>query len=319
MATACSIVLAEHPEQSVCMWGRTPEFVREMCDSRENSRLLPGVRIPDSIKITNTIEEAVDGATMLVLAIPTKYLRKGLDDIRQALPADVPLVSVIKGIENDTFLRPSQIIAEVLGNDRVVVLGGPSHAEEIARRLPATLVAASAKTDLAERVQRVFTTDRFRVYTNSDVVGVELAGALKNVVAIAAGICDGLGYGDNAKSALLTRGLVEMTRFGTELGADAETFAGLAGMGDLITTCTSRHSRNRFVGEQLGRGQTLQQILDTMNAVVEGITTTRSVRGIAADRGIDMPITQQVGRVLFDGVSAEEATRELMMRPPRPE
>jgi glycerol-3-phosphate dehydrogenase (NAD(P)+) len=319
MGTACAIVLSENPDQQVSLWARNPDHAAEMAETRENQRLLPGVSIPSSIAITSDITTAVADSDLLVMAVPTAFLRDCLNDISPALNNDRPVVSVIKGIENETFLRPSEIIGEVLGSRAVVSLSGPSHAEEITRRLPATVVAASGDLALARRVQQTFTTDRFRVYTNVDIIGVELAAALKNVIAIAAGICDGLGYGDNAKSALMTRGLVEMTRFGTSLGALPETFAGLAGMGDLITTCASPYSRNRKVGERLGAGETLDQILQSMDAVAEGVWTTRSVHELAEQQEIDMPITAEVFRVLFEGKPALEATDSLMMRPPRNE
>ena len=319
MGTACAIVLSENPDQQVALWARNPDHAAEMAETRENQRLLPGVSIPSPITITSDITTAVADSDLLVMAVPTAFLRDCLNDISPALNNDRPVVSVIKGIENETFLRPSEIIGEVLGSRAVVSLSGPSHAEEITRRLPATVVAASGDLALARRVQQTFTTDRFRVYTNVDIIGVELAAALKNVIAIAAGICDGLGYGDNAKSALMTRGLVEMTRFGTSLGALPETFAGLAGMGDLITTCASPYSRNRKVGERLGAGETLDQILQSMDAVAEGVWTTRSVHELAEQQGLDMPITAEVFRVLFEGKPALEATDSLMMRPPRNE
>lgn len=319
MGTACAIVLSENPDQQVALWARNPDHAAEMAETRENQRLLPSVSIPSSIAITSDITTAVADSDLLVMAVPTAFLRDCLNDISPALNNDRPVVSVIKGIENETFLRPSEIIGEVLGSRAVVSLSGPSHAEEITRRLPATVVAASGDLALARRVQQTFTTDRFRVYTNVDIIGVELAAALKNVIAIAAGICDGLGYGDNAKSALMTRGLVEMTRFGTSLGALPETFAGLAGMGDLITTCASPYSRNRKVGERLGAGETLEQILQSMDAVAEGVWTTRSVHELAEQQEIDMPITAEVFRVLFEGKPALEATDSLMMRPPRNE
>lgn len=319
MATACSILLTENPEQQVAMWTRDPDRAREMSKHRENRRLLPGVAIPERVQITADIDDAVADAEFLVAAIPTKFLRDALTKLRSHLTQHRAVVSVIKGMENQTFMRPSEIIEDVLGSKPVVALGGPSHAEEIARRLPATVVAASGDIALAREVQEMFTTDRFRVYTNSDIIGVELAGALKNVIAIAAGICDGLGYGDNAKSALLTRGLVEITRFGEAMGAEPLTFAGLAGVGDLITTCISPYSRNRMVGERLGKGESLNEILSTMDAVAEGVTTTSSVYELAEKRHIDMPITMEVYHVLFDGKSPEEATDTLMLRPPRGE
>ena len=319
MGTACAIVLAEKPEQRVSLWARNADHASEMVKTRENKRLLPGITIPDSIEVTSDISAAVADSDLLVMAVPTAFLRNCLSEISVHLTDDRPVVSVIKGIENETFQRPSEIIGEVLGSRAVVSLSGPSHAEEITRRLPASVVAASGDLALARRVQQTFTTDRFRVYTNIDIIGVELAAALKNVIAIAAGICDGLGYGDNAKSALMTRGLVEMTRFGTSLGAEAQTFTGLAGMGDLITTCASPYSRNRKVGERLGAGETLEEILESMDAVAEGVWTTRSVHELAEQRGIEMPITAEVFSVLFEDKRAAEATNSLMMRPPRDE
>lgn len=319
MATACSILLAGNSGQRVAIWARNPAYADEMTRTRENRRLLPGVRIPEEIEITADLDRALNGSEYLVAAIPTAYLRNVLTEIKPHLTAGRPVISVIKGMENETFMRPSEIITEVLGSRAVVALSGPSHAEEISRRLPASVVAASGDRSLARQVQKMFNTDRFRVYTNLDLIGVELAAALKNVIAIAAGISDGLGYGDNAKSALLTRGLVEMTRFGLNFGAEAATFSGLAGVGDLITTCVSPYGRNRRVGERLGRGESLNQILSTMEGVAEGVNTTRSVFEVAEQEGIELPITEQVYRVLFEGKSPVEATNSLMLRPPRSE
>lgn len=319
MATACSILLAEHDDQDVTIWARNPHYAVLMQRERENRRLLPGVRFADKLIVTSDLEAALAGAEYLVAAIPTQYLRATLTEIRNSLHLNRPMISVIKGLENETFMRPSEIIAEVLGHRAVVALSGPSHAEEISRRLPATVVAASGDLSLARHVQRMFNTDRFRVYTNLDIIGVELAAALKNVIAIAAGISDGLGYGDNAKSALMTRGLVEMTRFGVRFGAEAATFSGLAGIGDLITTCVSPYGRNRRVGERLGQGESLAQILQTMEAVAEGVATARSVYEVAEQEGIDMPIMAEVYRVLFEGKAPRDATHSLMLRPLRSE
>jgi glycerol-3-phosphate dehydrogenase (NAD(P)+) len=319
MATACAILLSDHIGTRVSIWVRKPEHAEELRQARENRRLLPDVRIPESIEITADVESAVSDADLLLAAIPTKFLRESLNEIAPVLNRNRPVISVIKGLENDTFLRPSEIIEEALGSRAVVALSGPSHAEEIARRLPASVVAASGDVALARRVQQLFSTDRFRVYTNQDLIGVELAGALKNVIAIAAGICDGLGFGDNAKSALMTRGIVEMQRFGVALGAEAATFNGLAGIGDLITTCISPHGRNRRVGERLGQGERIDAILGSMDSVAEGVNTTRSVHDLAEQRGIEMPITAAVYSVLFEGRSPLEATTSLMDRPPKEE
>ncbi|MGL4554808.1 MAG: NAD(P)H-dependent glycerol-3-phosphate dehydrogenase, partial [Gemmataceae bacterium] len=229
------------------------------------------------------------------------------------------VVSLTKGIEVGTFARPSQILAEVLGTDEVAVLSGPSHAEEVSRGLPTSVVAASADETLAVAVQRHFSTGRFRVYSNLDPVGVELAGALKNVMGLAAGICDGLGYGDNARAALMTRGLVEMTRFGVASGAEPATFAGLAGLGDLITTCVSPHGRNRAVGVRLGRGERLADILGGMSQVAEGVTTTKAVHDRAEQAGLDLPICAEAYRVLYEGKPPVEAVAALMGRSPKGE
>ncbi|MBL4883305.1 MAG: NAD(P)-dependent glycerol-3-phosphate dehydrogenase [Planctomycetaceae bacterium] len=315
MATACAILLDEHQDQEVSIWMRNEELAAQIASSRENKRLLPGVKIPQQIEITSQIEQAIDGAEYLVIAIPSAYLRESLEKLAPALTEDRPAISVVKGLEPVTHLRPSDVISEVLGTRCVVAVGGPSHAEEISRRLPASVVAACGDLSLAKKVQAMFATDRFRVYTSLDLIGVEIAGAVKNVIAIAAGICDGLKYGDNAKSALMTRGQVEMTRFGIHFGAEPQTFMGLAGIGDLITTCVSPYGRNRLVGDRLGRGESLSDIVKSMDAVAEGVKTTQAVMELAENNGIDMPITQEVFRVLFENKSPLEATQTLMSRP----
>lgn len=315
MATACAILLAENRDQQVTIWARNQQYAEEMQTTRENKRLLPGIPIPEGVQITSDLREAVQDASFYVISIPSKHLRESLTTIGGQLKPHVPVVSVVKGMEPKTFLRPSEIIAEIIGQRPFVALSGPSHAEEIGNRLPASVVAASEDVELARQVQQMFTTDRFRVYTNTDLIGTELAGALKNIIGIAAGISDGLGYGDNAKSAMITRGIVEITRFGVALGADPNTFAGLAGIGDLITTCVSPHGRNRAVGERLGKGETLSQILASMQAVAEGVSTTSAIHGLALSRGIEMPIVNEVYEVLFHEKSPTEATDSLMCRP----
>jgi glycerol-3-phosphate dehydrogenase (NAD(P)+) len=319
MGTGCTILLSERADCSIALWTRNPAQAAELSRTRENRRLLPGVRIPESVAITADIVSAADGADLFVAAIPTAYLRAALAPLAGHIPPGRPVVSVIKGIENETLQRPSQILIEVLGDRDLAALCGPSHAEEFARRLPASVVVAGTNPVFLRDVQSLFTTERFRVYTNHDIVGVELAAALKNVVAIAAGICDGLEYGDNAKAALLTRGIVEISRFGVALGAQEATFAGLAGIGDLITTCYSGYGRNRRVGERLGQGAALAAVLAEINGVAEGVTTCKSVYDLAQKRGIDMPITTEIYRVLFEGKSAAAATNSLMMRPLRAE
>jgi glycerol-3-phosphate dehydrogenase (NAD(P)+) len=317
--TAVALVLAQDPTHHVRLWSARPETARELEARRENVRQLPGVPIPPAVLITADLRAAVAGAELLIFAIPTVHLRPTLARVAADLPRHRPALSLTKGIENETFLRPSEILRQTLGGPEVAVLSGPSHAEEVARGQPTTVVVASGDLGLARWIQQHLSTERFRVYTNLDVVGVELAGALKNVIGIAAGIGDGLGFGDNAKAALLTRGLVEMRRFGVALGAEPQTFAGLAGMGDLITTCYSRHGRNRHVGERLGRGEKRADILAGMHMVAEGVYTTRSVHERAQRMGLAMPITAEVYRVLYEDKDPRAAVNDLMLRQPTSE
>jgi glycerol-3-phosphate dehydrogenase (NAD(P)+) len=314
--TAIAVLLAENPKHRVRLWCARPQNADELIARRENVRLLPGVLIPRSIEITGNAEQAVAGADLLVSAVPTVYTRQTLRPLAPLISATVPVLSLAKGVENETFLRPTEIIAELWKSERLAVLSGPSHAEEVSRGLPASLVAASIDLNLAKWVQQHFSNERFRIYTNLDVVGVELAGALKNVIAIAAGIGDGLGFGDNAKAALLTRGLVEMARFGVALGAEQPTFYGLAGVGDLITTCFSPHGRNRRVGQRLAAGETLDAIIASSQMVAEGVYTTRSVYNRARQMGVEMPILTEVFRMLYESKPPRQAVDDLMLRRP---
>jgi len=317
--TAVALLLAQKPDHRVLLWSAREENARVLRERRENVHYLPGVPIPESVELTADIHRAAQAADLWISAIPTVYLRRTLEPLQAALRAATPMLSLSKGVETGTLLRPTEILEQVLGRRRVAALSGPSHAEEVSRGLPTTLVSASTDLDFARWIQGCFTTERFRVYTNSDLLGVELGGALKNVIAIAAGIADGLGYGDNTKSALLTRGLAEMTRFGTALGAQPETFFGLAGIGDLITTCISRHGRNRHVGERLGRGERLADILGQMKMVAEGVYTTRGVHEQARQLGIEMPITAEIHRVLHENKDPRLAVTDLMTREPKGE
>ena len=317
--TAIALLLAQNPRHRVTLWSAREENGRRLRERRENVRLLPGVPIPPAVELTTDMARAVDGADLWVSAVPTVYLRHTMERVRAAVRPGPPVLSLTKGVEIHTFRRPTEILAEVLGVGRVAVLSGPSHAEEVSRGLPTSVVVAGDDLETARWVQGHFGTERFRVYTNLDPVGVELAGALKNVIGIAAGISDGLGFGDNAKSALLTRGLAEITRFGVALGADAATFTGLAGVGDLITTCVSRHGRNRHVGERLGRGERAADILAGMSMVAEGVYTARSVHERAAQMGIDMPITTEVYRVIYENKDPRTAVTDLMLRSPKGE
>lgn len=312
--TAMALLLAGQPETNVRLWSARPENAELLGRTRENTRFLPGVTIPEQVNLTADPATAVAGADLWVSAIPTVYLRETLSRFKSLSRPGLPVVSLTKGIEIATFRRPSQIIEEILGTDRVACLSGPTHAEEVSRGMPTAAIAAGADSMLTAQVQRLFSTDRFRVYTNPDLIGVEIAGALKNVIGIAAGIGDGLGYGDNAKSALLTRGLVEMSRFGAAMGGEPDTFHGLAGVGDLITTCFSSHGRNRRVGERLGKGETLAQILGSTVTVSEGVTTAKAVHERTEVMGLEMPITSCVYGILYEGVPAARGVNLLMSR-----
>ncbi len=303
----------------VRLWSAFPDYAAELCRRRENVKFLPGITLPAGLRVTASGREALTGVDLAVVAVPTRYLRRTLRRLRSAVPRDLPVVSGTKGLEGRTLKRPSEVVVEVLGVKRVAVLSGPSHAEEVARGLPASVVAASRWRRLAQRVQGLLSGPTFRVYTGRDVVGVELGAAVKQIIAVAAGICDGLGLGDNAKAALMTRGMVEIARLGVALGAQRKTFAGLSGIGDLITTCISRHSRNRAVGEAVGRGRSLNDVLGEMEMVAEGVDATRAVRGLARKLGVEMPITEQVYQVLFRGKEPLRAVTDLMLRQAKPE
>jgi glycerol-3-phosphate dehydrogenase (NAD(P)+) len=329
MATVCSILLTQGGH-TVTMWGAFEESIDRLMQDREQRRLLPGTRVPDAVRLTANDADAFRECTMILSAVPTQYMRSVWKRLSSHVPKSVPIVSVAKGIENDTLLRPTQIIADVLGGKKsfdkgptcdwpLAALSGPNIAAELAKYLPATAVAAANDDELARQVQIVISAPWFRIYTNSDVIGVELAGAMKNIVAIAAGILDGLAAGNNAKAALVTRGLVEITRLGVTMGAKAETFAGLAGLGDLITTCVSPEGRNRSVGEQIGKGRTLEQVLEKMDSVAEGVPTTRSVMQLARKYNVEMPITEAVHAILFDEKDVLDALADLMTRDPKPE
>ncbi len=319
MATVCSLLLSQGGHE-VTLWGVFEESINRLIKNRENQRLLPGVKLPRNLRLTANDAECFDDCTLILSAVPTQYMRNVWKRLAPQVPAGIPIVSVAKGIENQTQMRPTQIIQDVVGRGRgLAALSGPNIAAELARYLPATAVAASENAELARRVQSVFSTQWFRVYTNSDVIGTELAGATKNVIAIAAGILDGLAAGNNAKAALVTRGLVEITRLGMAMGAQESTFQGLAGLGDLITTCVSPEGRNRTVGEQIGKGRKLQEILGSMDSVAEGVPTTRSVRELSLRYNVEMPITESVHAVLFEGMDVIRALTTLMTRESKPE
>jgi len=317
--TALAGHLASSSGRVVRLWAAHPETADNLREHRENRRQLVGVRIADAVEITADVAAAVRDADCWVSAVPTAYLRRVMGRFAGLASPGLPVVSLTKGIEHDTFLRPSEIIQELLGAVDVVALSGPSHAEEVARGRPTSLVAASADASASKAIQLAFGTPRFRIYTNQDIVGVELSGALKNVIGIAAGICDGLHFGDNAKAALLTRGLMEMRRFGTAYGADPETFTGMAALGDLIATCFSPHGRNRRVGEELALGTaTLAEILKRPQ-VAEGVYTAESVVKRLQSTGIETPIMTGVYQILYEGKSPRDAVQELLARTSRGE
>ncbi len=318
MGTALAILFAGHTG-TVALWARDPELAEQMRRLRENPRHLPGVPIPSDLPISSQPEVILAGADLIVVAIPSCFLRSTLKVLAPLIPAGVPVLSVIKGLEVNSFRWPSDVLLEELGPRSISVLSGPSHAEEIARGLPASVVVAGPDSVLNTRVQTSLNHGRFRVYTNTDRPGVEMSGALKNIMGIAAGICDGLGFGDNAKAALLTRGLVEMTRFVVARGGESATLLGLAGVGDLITTCYSPFGRNRGVGLRIGRGEPLEQILASMTNVAEGVSTARAVHDVATRFQIDMPICSSVYAILYEQKSPLNALSDLMLRPPKRE
>ncbi len=314
-ATAIALLLIKN-KHSVHLWGPFPEYIEEMKLTRKNTRYLKGQALPDEITLTHSMSEAIDKAELIVMASPTQYARKCLQQISEfGLTSNQIIVNVSKGIETGSLNRISQICTDVIGDINYVVLSGPSHAEEVVKGMPTAVVAASDNPDISQKVQNSFMNPVFRVYTTGDVTGVELGGALKNVYAIAAGISDGMGLGDNSKAALITRGIAEMARLGVALGGRQETFSGLSGVGDMIVTCASSHSRNRFVGEQMGKGLTLKAIKEKMGFVVaEGVETTKSAHALAKKWNVDTPIINEVYSDLYEGKNPKHGLTELMTR-----
>lgn len=312
--------LAVHLASAGCdvtLWARRQEAVDEMRRSRRNPSYLPEARIPDGVQVTSDLEVAAAATDLWGMVVPSQSLRNLAERLQRFLRPEVTVVSLAKGIENDTLMTMSQVLREVFGSvaaHRIGVLYGPSHAEEVAEGRPTTVVAAAPEAAVAEHIQDAFMTKSLRVYVNTDVIGVEIGGSAKNVLAIAAGIGDGIGYGDNAKAALVTRGIAEIRRLGLAMGARAQTFAGLAGIGDLIVTCMSSHSRNRYLGEQIGRGKTLDDVLGEMDMVAEGVRTTQSIHDLAQRHEVEMPITEAVYSILFENRRPREMVEELMTR-----
>jgi glycerol-3-phosphate dehydrogenase (NAD(P)+) len=325
-AIALSALLDKRGHQMV-MWEFNPKDAAMLTEKREHAIKLPGIKIPASTIITNTLREAVSSVEMVICAVPAQTLRATMKLLVKNVPekerdAVQGWIIVAKGIECGTMKLLSEVLVDEipgLNRNKILILSGPSHAEEVSREMPTTVVAACEDISLSERIQQEFTTEVFRIYTNTDVIGVELAGSVKNVIAIAAGICDGLGLGDNSKGALLTRGLAEIIRLGEKMGGRLETFSGLAGIGDLITTCISRHSRNRKFGELIGQGLSYDETMKRMVMVAEGVETTKSTHQLAEKLSVEMPITEQVYLTLFQGKPAIQAVKDLMMRQSKPE
>ena len=314
--TALANVLAENGH-SVLMWGKNENTVDEINQSHQNKRYLKDVTLNETIKATSQLEQAVNFSDIFLIALPTKAIRDVVTEINQHIKTKKTFIHVAKGIENETFKRVSEMIEDSVSKNHkngVGVLSGPSHAEEVVIKQPTTVAASSKDERISKLIQDLFMNDYLRVYTNNDLIGVELGGALKNIIAVASGIVAGMGYGDNAKAALMTRGLAEISRLGEKLGADPMTFLGLGGIGDLIVTCTSTHSRNYTLGYKLGKGKTTEEALNEMNMVVEGIYTTNSVYHLAKAQNVDMPITNALYKVLFEDKPVKDSVKDLMGR-----
>lgn len=314
--SALANVLAENGH-NVLMWGKNQTTINEINTHHTNKSYLKEAQLDASIKAITNLEEAVHYSDIFIIALPTKAIREVMGNVNNKLHSKKSFIHVTKGIENGTFKRVSEMLDDTISpefNGGIGILSGPSHAEEVVIKQPTTVAAASENPKLRQLIQDLFMTDYLRVYTNEDLVGVELGGALKNIIAIASGVVSGMGYGDNAKAALITRGLAEITRLGVKLGADPLTFQGLGGIGDLIVTCTSTHSRNFSLGYKLGKGQKLDDILKDMTMVAEGVYTTQSVYNLAQQEGVEMPITNALYRVLFEDQPVEKELKILMGR-----
>lgn len=312
-------ILLSNKGFNVALWGAFPDYVEEVRDIRENVKFLPAIKIPEAVKLTSDMDEALRHKELIVLASPSQFMRGVLMMLKMEDLSGKAFVSVTKGIENDTLKRMSEVVGEVLGEYPLAVLSGPTIALEVANGVPTTAVVSSQDASFADEMQDVLMTERFRLYTNNDVMGVEIGGSLKNVVAIAAGCMDALGYGTNAKAALLTRGLVEIVRLGVRMGAKRDTFYGLSGLGDLTTTCISQYSRNRWLGEEIGRGKKLTHILKETAMVVEGVATAKAAHDLGKKYDVEMPITAEICKVLYENKDPKRAVHDLMTRPPKAE
>lgn len=311
--TTLAIMHAEKYE--VLLWEFDKQISEQLECDRENTKLLPGLKFPGNLHVTNDLKSAVKDAFIIVFAVPSFALRTLCENVNPFINGEQLLVTVIKGIEDNTFLRMSQIIDQVILQKKgVVALSGPTHAEEVSKKIPTAIVAACNDLSLAEIVQKAFMRDYFRVYTNEDIVGVELGGATKNVIAIISGISDGIGFGDNTRAAIITRGLAEMIRLGKRVNANEQTFSGLAGMGDLVVTCGSKHSRNRYVGEELGRGRNIDDILNSMSMVAEGVKNCKSIYHYSQSLKVEMPLTEELYKIIYENSSTKESLKRLLGR-----
>ncbi|QQS36338.1 MAG: NAD(P)H-dependent glycerol-3-phosphate dehydrogenase [Ignavibacteriales bacterium] len=310
-------VLLHYNGHNVTLWEYKKNYAKTLDKKRVNDLYLPGIQIPDEININHDLEESTSDKNMIVLAVPSQFLRSVVEKTKLSNIKNSLLVSVAKGIEKKSLLTMSQMLKDVfpsLDEQQIGVLSGPSHAEEVSRRIPTAVVAASNSAETSKSIQAAFITSYFRVYASTDILGVELGGAFKNVIAIGAGIIDGAKFGDNTKAAIMTRGIAEISRLGVAMGSQPETFAGLSGMGDLIVTCMSRHSRNRYVGEQIGAGKKLKEVLKTMTMVAEGVETSRSASQLSKSYEVETPITDEVYKILFEDKDPVKATTDLMTR-----
>lgn len=311
--TALAILLHNNGHE-VSLWSFKKEEAENIKSCSENKEFLPEIKIPEKIIVTNDENLAVANADIIVLATPSKFVRNICEKFLPYINKNQIIVNVAKGLEDDTLYRLSEVIESVIPQCPVCVLSGPSHAEEVARLIPTTCVVSCKDNLVAQQIQDIFMSHVFRVYTSTDIIGVEMGGALKNVIALAAGVSDGMGYGDNTKAALMTRGITEIARLGVAMGAKAETFAGLSGIGDLIVTCTSMHSRNRRAGILLGKGKSLKETLYEIHQVVEGVNTAKAAYDLSQKYNVEMPITSEINKVLFEGKEAKQAVMDLMTR-----
>jgi glycerol-3-phosphate dehydrogenase (NAD(P)+) len=318
--TALSLVLSQGPSRKVMLWGHNVNHISDILEHRQNTKYLPGIHLPESIIPTSNLNEAIQGAKVVCMVVPSHSMREVFSAVAPLLEEDTIVVSAVKGIENHSLKTMTQVMEEILVKKlnaesvQIAVLSGPSFAQEVAVGIPTAVTIGCKNIHCAKILQNIFVTEKFRVYASSDVIGLEISAALKNIVALAAGICDGLGYGLNTRAALITRGLAEITRLGVYLGAEQATFFGLSGLGDLVLTCTGDLSRNRSVGIQLGKGKNLQKILEEMNMVAEGVKTTKSVYDLTRPFNIEMPILEQVYKILYENKECSLAVKDLLTR-----